>query len=37
MFYRLRALRDRYSRASVRIVALGGIGRAAYLVARLSR
>ena len=37
MFYRLRALRDRYPSASIRIVGFGGIGLAAYLMARLSR
>ncbi len=36
MLYRLRALRDRYPTARVRFVVLGGIGLAAYLVARLS-
>ena len=34
MFYRLRALRDRYPAASVRIAVVSVIGLAAYLVAR---
>jgi hypothetical protein len=34
MFYRLRALRDRYPNASVSIAVVGVIGLAAYLLAR---
>ena len=37
MLYQLRALRDRYPSASMRIGVVSGIGLAAYLVARLSR
>jgi hypothetical protein len=37
MLYQLRALRDRYPSASLRIAVVSGIGLAAYLMARLSR
>jgi hypothetical protein len=37
MLYRLRALKERYPSASMRIAVVSGIGLAAYLMARLSR